>query len=109
MDPSNPSPADGLEALHQNGVHEELSNSAKDGVVSNVDPIVTEIIEIVAPNGNFENFNQSDSTASDNLSMAEIKEGSNDKKGGNYVTISKVRGNFFLELVPLIYYFILFI
>ncbi|XP_061341029.1 protein WVD2-like 5 [Gastrolobium bilobum] len=89
MDPSNLPPVVGLEAVHQNGVHEEPSDSGKDGVVSNdVDPSVTGITE-TAPNGNFENFNQSDSTATDNLSVAEIKEGSNDNIDDNNVTISK--------------------
>ncbi|TKY74731.1 WAVE-DAMPENED 2 [Spatholobus suberectus] len=88
MDPSNLLPADGLEDVHQNGVREELSNG-KDGVASNVDPGVTKIIETAAPNGNFENFNQTDSTATDYSSKAEIKEGSNDNVDGNNVTISK--------------------
>lgn len=90
MDPSNASLADGLEGVHQNGVHEELSNSAKDGVVLNVDPVVAEIVENVDPNGNYENFDQSDSVGNDNLSMEEMKEGTNDNIEGNDVT--KVRG-----------------
>lgn len=99
MDPSNLSPGDGLEAVHQNGVHEEPYNFGNDGVVSNdVDPSVTEIAETIAPNGNLETFNQSDSTATDKTSMAEIKEGSNDNMDGNNVTTSKVRSLFFLDL-----------
>lgn len=59
MDPSNPSlEAEGLDAGHQNGVHEELSNSAKDDSVASIlDPVVAEITETVSPNGNVENFN----------------------------------------------------
>ncbi|KAH1110143.1 hypothetical protein GLYMA_04G066800v4 [Glycine max] len=85
MDPSNLLPADGLEEVHQNGVHDELSNSGKDDIASNVDPGVTKIIETAATNGNFENFIQYDSTATDYSS----KEGSNDNIDVNNVTISK--------------------
>ncbi|XP_020238577.1 protein WVD2-like 5 [Cajanus cajan] len=88
MDPSNLLPADGLDEVHQNGVHDELSNG-KDGVASNVDPVLTKIIETAAQNGNFENFNQSDSTVTDYSSKAEIEEGSNDNVDGNNVIISK--------------------
>lgn len=88
MDPINLSPADGPEVVHQNGVHYVPSNSGEEGAVSNdLDPSVA---ETVAPNGNFENFNQSDSTAIGNSSMAEI-EGSNENVDGNNMTISKVR------------------
>lgn len=93
MDPSNLLPADGLEEVHQNGVHDELSNSGKDDIASNVDPGVTKIIETAATNGNFENFIQYDSTATDYSS----KEGSNDNIDVNNVTISKVRGLFSLN------------
>lgn len=99
MDPSNLLPADGLEEVHQNGVHDELSIFGKDGIASNVDPGVTKIIETAATNGNLENFIQYDSTATDYSSKEEIKEGSNDNIYMNNVTISKVRGYFFLELV----------
>ncbi|KAG5034221.1 hypothetical protein JHK87_009131 [Glycine soja] len=85
MDPSNLLPADGLEEVHQNGVHDELSNSGKDDIASNVDPGVIKIIETAATNGNFENFIQYDSTATDYSS----KEGSNDNIDVNNVTISK--------------------
>ncbi|KAK7311877.1 hypothetical protein RJT34_10320 [Clitoria ternatea] len=89
MDPSYLFPADGLEAVHQNGIHEELSNSGKVGVVSNVDPSFTETTETASPNGNFDNLSQSDSSATDNSSKAETKEGSIDKVDGNNVVISK--------------------
>ncbi|KAJ1410948.1 TPX2, C-terminal [Sesbania bispinosa] len=89
MDPIKLSPADGLEAVQQNGVYGELSNSVKNSVVSNVDPSVSEISETAAPIGNFENVNQLDSIPTDNMSVSENKEGSNDKIYGNNVTISK--------------------
>lgn len=90
MDPSNFSPADGLEAFHQNGVHAEPSNSAKDGFVSNdVDPSLAEITETVTSNGNFENNVPLDNTATNNLSVAEIKEESNGSTASNNVSISK--------------------
>ncbi|KAE9609239.1 hypothetical protein Lalb_Chr08g0244091 [Lupinus albus] len=75
MDPSILLPADGLEAIHQNGVHDESSNSGNDVVSNSVDPIVNEIAETVALNGNLENFEQSGSTVSNNSSTAAIKEG----------------------------------
>lgn len=106
MDPSNVLPADGLQEVHQNGAYDELSNG-KDGVASNVDPGVTKIVETAAPNGNFENFSQFDSAATDYSSKAEIKEESNDSVDGNNVTISKVRGYFFLEFVRFIYLYCL--
>ncbi|XP_027354315.1 protein WVD2-like 5 [Abrus precatorius] len=89
MDTSNLLSADGLEGVNQNGVHEELLNSGKDGIVLNVDLGVTETIETTASNRNFENFNQSDSVATDYSSKVEVKEGSNDNVDGNNVTISK--------------------
>lgn len=92
MDQINPSPADGFEVTHQNGVHEESSNSGEDGVVSNdLEPSVIETAETVAPNGNFENFNESESTAIGNSSTEEI-EGSTINVDGNNTTISKVGG-----------------
>lgn len=91
MDLSNVSPADGLEVVPQNGVHEQPSTPGEDGIVSNdLDSIVTETIETVAANGNFENFNQSDGTATENSSVAETK-GSNDNIDDNNVTDFKVR------------------
>ncbi|CAL0319156.1 unnamed protein product [Lupinus luteus] len=89
MDPSILSPADGLEAIHQNGVREESSNSGNDVVSNSVDPSVNGIAETVALNGNLENFDQSDSTVSSNSSMAAIKEGSIDTVDGNNAAISK--------------------
>ncbi|KAG5032647.1 hypothetical protein JHK82_016226 [Glycine max] len=89
MDPSNLLPAHELEEVHQNGVHDELSISKKDGIASNVDPVVTKIIGTAATNGNFENFIQYDSTASDYSSNDQIKEGSNHNIYMNNVTMSK--------------------
>ncbi|KAK7351385.1 hypothetical protein VNO77_10796 [Canavalia gladiata] len=60
-----------------------------DSVVSNIDPSVTESIETAAPGGNFENFNQLDSTGTDFLSKAEMKEGSNNNVDGHNITLSK--------------------
>ncbi|KAE9603707.1 hypothetical protein Lal_00002250 [Lupinus albus] len=88
MDLSNLSPADGLEAIHQNGVHEESSNSGNGVVSNNVDPNVTEIVETVALNGILEIFDKSDSNVTDNSSMGATKEGSNDTVDGNNATIS---------------------
>ncbi|RDY14609.1 Protein WVD2-like 5 [Mucuna pruriens] len=89
MDPIILLPADGVEAVHQNGAHDEPSNSGEDGGVSyDLDPSVTEIAETVAPNGNFDNFHQSDSAATDDSFVAEIKE-SNDNIDGNDMTIPK--------------------
>ncbi|TKY58142.1 WAVE-DAMPENED 2 [Spatholobus suberectus] len=89
MDPINLLPADGVEVVHQNGVHDEPSNSGEDGGISyDLDPSVTETAETVAPNGNFDNFHQSDSAANDNSFVAEIKE-SNDNIDGNNMTIPK--------------------
>lgn len=91
MDPINLLPADGVEVVHQNGVHDEPSNSGEDGGVSyDLDPSVTETAATVALNGNFDNFHQSDSAASDNSFVAEIKE-SNDNIDGTNMTIPKVR------------------
>lgn len=95
MDPSNLSPADGLEAVHQNGIHDEPSKSGKESDVSNyVDPSVAEITETVASNGNVENDAPLDNTATINLSVAEIKEESHDRTVSNNVTISKASGIF---------------
>ncbi|KAG4934038.1 hypothetical protein JHK87_048040 [Glycine soja] len=61
MDPINLLPADGVEVVHQNGVHDEPSNSGDDdGVSYDLDPSVTETAATVALNGNFDNFHQSD-------------------------------------------------
>lgn len=89
------SPADGLEVVHQNGVHDEPSNSGEDGVVSNdVDSSATETSETVSPNGNVEeNFNQSDSAAPGNSSIAEI-DGSNNNMDSKNMTIAMVRQPF---------------
>ncbi|CAL0327203.1 unnamed protein product [Lupinus luteus] len=89
MDPSNLSLADGLEAIHQNGVLEESSNSGNGVVSNNVDSIVTEIAETVTLNGNLENFNLSDSTVTNNSYTATTEEGSNDTMDGSNATISK--------------------
>lgn len=90
MDLVNPILADGLDEVHQNGVHDEPSNSGEDGGVSNdLDSRVTETIETVAPNGYLENFNQSESTATGDSSIGGI-EGSNVNVDGNNTTISKV-------------------
>jgi len=92
MDPINLLPADGVEVVHQNGVHDEPSNSGEDGGASyDLDPSVTETAETVASNGNFDNVHQSDSAAIDNLFVAQIKE-SNDIIDGNSMIITKVRG-----------------
>ncbi|XP_017408104.1 protein WVD2-like 5 isoform X2 [Vigna angularis] len=89
MDPSNLLPADGVEVVHQNGVHDEPSNSGEDGGAPyDLDPSVTETAETVASNGNFDDFHQSDSAAIDNSFVAEIKE-SNDIVDGNNVIITK--------------------
>ncbi|XP_004498741.1 protein WVD2-like 6 [Cicer arietinum] len=89
MDLVNPILADGLDEVHQNGVHDEPSNSGEDGGVSNdLDSRVTETIETVAPNGYLENFNQSESTATGDSSIGGI-EGSNVNVDGNNTTISK--------------------
>ena len=93
MDPNNLSPADGLEVVQQNGVHEEPSHSGENDVAANdVDPSVTESTGAVAPNGNFENSKQPDSTTADNSSTAENKGSNDDDMDGNNVTFSKVRG-----------------
>ncbi|XP_068471568.1 protein WVD2-like 5 isoform X2 [Phaseolus vulgaris] len=89
MDPINLLPADGVEVVHQNGVHDEPSNSGEDGGASyDLDPSVTETAETVASNGNFDNVHQSDSAAIDNLFVAQIKE-SNDIIDGNSMIITK--------------------
>ncbi|KAK7260891.1 hypothetical protein RIF29_27190 [Crotalaria pallida] len=91
MDPSNVSPADdGLEVVHQNGVHQKPSNSGEDSIVSNdLGLSVNESAETVAPNGNFENFNQTDGAATENSSVVEIKESNDNNMDGNNVTLSK--------------------
>ncbi|OIW15010.1 hypothetical protein TanjilG_24119 [Lupinus angustifolius] len=71
MDPSNLSLADGLDAIHQNGVLEESSNSVNGVVSNNVNSGVTEMAETVALNGNLENFNHLDSIVTNNSSTAE--------------------------------------
>ncbi|CAJ1972077.1 unnamed protein product [Sphenostylis stenocarpa] len=89
MDPINLLPTDGVEVVHQNGVHDEPSNSGEDGGASyDLDPNVTETAETGASNGNFDNFHQSDSAAFDNSFVEEIKE-SNDNNDGNNMTIPK--------------------
>ncbi|KAK4277169.1 hypothetical protein QN277_015208 [Acacia crassicarpa] len=89
MDPSNHSPVDGLEVVHQNGVHEEPFHFEK-GVVSNdVDLNIAEIINTDALNGNFENVVQLDNTATNDSSVGEIKGGAIDDMDRSYETISK--------------------
>jgi len=93
MDPINLLPADGVEVVHQNGVHDEPSNSGEDGGAPyDLDPSVTETAETVASNGNFDNFHQSDSAAIDNSFVAEIKESNDIIDGNNVIIITKVRG-----------------
>jgi hypothetical protein len=89
MDPVNPLPADGLDGVHQNGVHDEPSNSGEDGVSNDLDPHVTVNTETVVPDGNSENINQLESTGTGNSSMKEI-EGSNDNVDDNNLIVSKV-------------------
>lgn len=87
MDPVNLLPADGVEVVHQNGVHREPSHYGEDGGVSyDLDLNVTETAETGAPNRNFDNFHQSDNAATDNSFVAEIKE-SNDNIDGNNITV----------------------
>ncbi|XP_028779262.1 protein WVD2-like 5 [Neltuma alba] len=89
MDPSNHSPVDGLLVVHQNGVHEEPFNSGK-GVLSNdIDLDIAEIIDTDALNGKFENVVQLDNTATNDLSVGEIKEGPIDNMDSSDETISK--------------------
>ncbi|KAK7384711.1 hypothetical protein VNO78_30412 [Psophocarpus tetragonolobus] len=89
MDPINLVPSDGIEVLHQNGVRDEPSNSGEDGGLSyDVDPSITETAATVAPNGDFDNFHQSDSAATHNSFVAEIKE-SIDNIDDNNMTIPK--------------------
>lgn len=88
MDPINPLPADGLDDVHQNGVHDEPSNSGEDGVSNDLDPHVTVNTETVVPDGNSENINQLESTGTGNSSMKEI-EGSNDNVDDNNLIVSK--------------------
>ncbi|XP_027939865.1 protein WVD2-like 5 isoform X2 [Vigna unguiculata] len=90
MDPINLLPADGVEVVHQNGVHDEPSNSGEDGGAPyDLDPSVTETAETVASNGNFDNFHQSDSAAIDNSFVAEIKESNDIIDGNNVIIITK--------------------
>ncbi|XP_058724861.1 protein WVD2-like 5 [Vicia villosa] len=89
MDSVNPLPADGLDVVHQNGGDDEPSNSGEDGVVSNgLDSHVPETTETVVLNGNFENFDQSESAATGNSALKET-EGTNDSVDGNNLTVSK--------------------
>ncbi|CAI8605922.1 unnamed protein product [Vicia faba] len=89
MDSINPLPADGLDVVHQNGGDDEPSNSGEDVVVSNgLDSHVIETTENVALNGKFENFDQTESTATGNSAMNEA-EGTNDTVDGNSLTVSK--------------------
>ncbi|XP_028799128.1 protein WVD2-like 5 isoform X2 [Neltuma alba] len=91
MDLSKLSPGGGLEAVHQNGLHEELAESGKHGVVSkDADPSVAEITETVAQNGNLGNHGLLDNTATD-TSVAESKEESNDSTASNNVAITKLK------------------
>ncbi|KAJ7966183.1 Protein WVD2-like 5 [Quillaja saponaria] len=86
MDSNSPSLSDGFEVVRQNGVHEELSNSGKDGVVlDNAKTNVNKTTDTAAPNGNVENAIQLDETATNNLSIGEANKGSNVS-----VTVSKV-------------------
>ena len=106
MDPSNPSPADGLEVVYQNGVYEEPSYAGMDSVFPNdVDPSVAKISETASPNGNGENAVQLDKFATDDSSLQETKEESNDIVESNNVTISRVRNIFiFLSCLYLVIY-----
>lgn len=88
MDSINPLPADGLDAVHQNGGDDEPSNSGEDGVSNGLDSQVPETTETVALNGNFENFDQSDSATTGNSALKET-EGTNDSVDGNNLTVSK--------------------
>jgi len=89
MDPVNSLPADRLDDVHQNGVHDKPSNSGEDGVSNYLDPHVTVNTETFVPDGNSENINQLESTATGNSAMKEI-EGSNDNLDDNNLTVSKV-------------------
>lgn len=88
MDPVNSLPADGLDDVHQNGVHDEPSNSGEDAVSNDLDPHVTVNTETFVPDGNSENINQLESTATGNSAMKEI-EGSNDNVDDSNLTVSK--------------------
>ena len=99
MDPSNHSPVDSLEVVHQNGVHEETFNSGEGGVVvsNNVDHNVAEIIDMDALNGDFENVVQLDNTATNEPSAEVIKEGPIGNMDSSNDTVSKVTCISFLD------------
>ncbi|XP_019447549.1 PREDICTED: protein WVD2-like 5 isoform X2 [Lupinus angustifolius] len=93
MDPSNLSFGDGIEVVHQNGVHREPSNSGEDSVVSNdLDINLTESTESLPQNGNFENLNQADGTVTENSSVAAKIKILNENTKGNNVTLAKEEG-----------------
>ncbi|XP_054795102.1 protein WVD2-like 5 [Prosopis cineraria] len=85
MDPINHSLVDGLKVVHQNGVHEEPFKSGKGDIGLNI----AEIIDMDALNGNFENVVQLDSTATNDSSVGEMKEGPIDHTGSSNESISK--------------------
>ncbi|KAE9586454.1 hypothetical protein Lalb_Chr24g0402171 [Lupinus albus] len=90
MDPSNLSFGDGIEVVHQNDAHHEPSNSEEDSAVSNdLNTNLTESTESEPQNGNFKNFNQSDSVVTENSSVAAEIKVSNESTNGNNVTLSK--------------------
>ncbi|KAE8056369.1 hypothetical protein FH972_013147 [Carpinus fangiana] len=78
MDSENLVPIDGLEANHQNGMHEHLPASGEDGnVPDNVNGTVSKNSGTAVPNGNLENVVKLDGDATINSSTGEINEGSN--------------------------------
>lgn len=94
MDSDNLVPTDGLEANHQNGVHEHLPASGEDGNVPvNVNGTVSKSSGTAVPNGNLENVVKLDGDATINSSPVEINEGS------NVPFTSKVGGFYFVWLV----------
>lgn len=78
---------DGVEATHENGVHDQIPAVGEDGVVSdNVDWTVSKGLE---PNGNLENVVEMYDGATINSSTGEINEGSNVQLESNGLTTSK--------------------
>ncbi|KAJ7958775.1 Protein WVD2-like 5 [Quillaja saponaria] len=84
MDTNNPLLSDGLEVVHQNGVHEQLSNTEKNGVVlGNVNTNVAEATDNAAPNGIVETAVQLGESATNNSSIGEANKGSNVEEAKN--------------------------
>ncbi|KAF5748183.1 serine/threonine-protein kinase PRP4 [Tripterygium wilfordii] len=90
MDSDNLKPADGLEVVHLNGVHEQLPGSGEDDVVANnVNGISEGTSETTGGNGNLGTAEMLDDSGTNNSPPAEPREESNARVNNKKLTVSK--------------------